>query len=895
MRKTCAAAAVLATLIIVAACSETSRDGGIPTAPRSSSVNPSGFTLGKCTTLSDLNALAALVFANGSPNVNSVLGKLKNLDKDVQRKDTASSHAHAQEIVGFVQKKAAQGTLVAPQAVIKAFISGVMCYGGLSADTFLILPSDQPLVVTTSSGNSGISLQGSTFTEPTILTITILDPNGPSPLHTKLDQYPTYISITTSSSLTKPAVVAICLSVSVPASIFNRLRLGHQATAGFEITPPADPSFLSCPSSLASASRMPGWLKSLASLVLPKPLFARWQDPLRSGGVGGSATEFSPFDAVDPLLGFTGGVGGSATEFQINPGTPKLLGPPSGASSSISSSTGPRLSGPGSSTPGGQSPNTPRSSTVSGGVCTSVDATVGTALDPLCRPVVTLSTHNGTLLQNVPVSWLVTAGGGTIAPDAIDTQTCGAIGASAATQTDVNGKAGICWTLGPAGGANKAAATPSPGGDVPAGVTFSPPILFFAATGIKITPTATAVGANVVFDGLPHPGSGTCSNGLTPALTYFSGFVPVNVGLDTVIVTCGAGSATYNTVTAKAAISITPATPLVNLVCPPVVSFTGAVQNPCTASATGAGGAPLGTVPVNYSVAPPNDVGSYLATATFIPSGNYGPAVATSNFQVTFSFSDGFETESGWTGTGFWNRSTLLNQSNQPINNAAFPAFVDAAVGDASGGKLPSPRTGSYAFWYGNPSQGNYLGTQAAGDLPGSGGTSTAPNSGYLASPVITLPLATGTTLALGFDTWWEIESVNPSTFDIMRVAVVDVATNTVTSLGVLNPPADPTSAHPTSTPLTSGGFNAPPAWTTISQDLSAFRGKTIRLLFTFETRDVLYNGFRGWLIDNISITTGSGPSFTRRPVGSRLGQSSQAVPVLSGSLYPEQPSRPRP
>ena len=73
-----------------------------------------------------------------------------------------------------------------------------------------------------------------------------------------------------------------------------------------------------------------------------------------------------------------------------------------------------------------------------------------------------------------------------------------------------------------------------------------------------------------------------------------------------------------------------------------------------------------------------------------------------------------------------------------------------------------------------------------------------------------------------------------------------------------------------------------------VTQDVTAFRGKTVRLFFTFDTRDVLFNGFRGWLIDNVSVTTQSLLAAPFAPQASGLAS------LRTGTLSPEQPRRPR-
>ena len=245
---------------------------------------------------------------------------------------------------------------------------------------------------------------------------------------------------------------------------------------------------------------------------------------------------------------------------------------------------------------------------------------------------------------------------------------------------------------------------------------------------------------------------------------------------------------------------------------------------------------------------------------------------------------DGFESPSGWTGSGSWIRSTLTN-SPTPIKNIAYPTYVTAASGDGSMGDLPAPFSGSYAFWFGEDasghptSVGNYMGQQIANDAANSGGESVAQNSGTLTSPVI--ELAPGLDADLMFDTWFEIESFDPDRFDFMRISVEDVGTGDVTVLGLLNPTVDPNG--PPNVPYTSGGYDQPPVWFNVSQSLSAFSGKSIRLIFEFETVDVLYNGFRGWILDNVRVVTA--PPI---PAGSAM---LVASPPAGGGLNPDRPA----
>ena len=548
--------ALLSIAALLGACSDRKGTAGLPTGPgaadskvkddrererdRGRDREHDGRT-GRCLDEEELESLVNRVFTSRSPNARSALGKLEAIEKLLDKRNVAAARDIAQNLITFIQDKARDGRLGGTPAQVQELIDGIRCLVGLTTDTFLIYPTDAPQVRLSSDGQAGVFLQGNTVDVPTLITITILPPTS-SPLVTKLDQFPSFAELSSSSTLTKPAIVAVCPDPAVPPDVRARLRLGHQATAGFEITPAADASFLTCPAGTVLGP-VGNLLKSLASLVLPAPVYAK---VMAGGGVGGTATEFSPFGPVDPVLSAGGGVGGTATEFLMIP---------SPDSAAAGSNRGPRLpTQPRVLVPGR------RFNLTVAGVCVSVDAIFGTPLDSACRPVVTLTTRLGTIMQNVPVGWAIGLGGGTAAPEARDTRACGAFGTTASTSSDASGKASVCWILGATPGTNTVKATPTAGGDAPAGVTFSPPHILFTASALPITPTASATGGSFAYSGLGQPGSGTCSDGLTPALSYSSGSAPVNAGSYALTVTCGAGNPLYATVTATATITITPLT-----------------------------------------------------------------------------------------------------------------------------------------------------------------------------------------------------------------------------------------------------------------------------------------------------------------------------------------------
>ena len=52
----------------------------------------------------------------------------------------------------------------------------------------------------------------------------------------------------------------------------------------------------------------------------------------------------------------------------------------------------------------------------------------------------------------------------------------------------------------------------------------------------------------------------------------------------------------------------------------------------------------------------------------------------------------------------------------------------------------------------------------------------------------------------------------------------------------------------------TSGEYNQAANWIPVTVNLGGYLAETILLRFTFDTHDGLYNGFRGWFIDDIKI-----------------------------------------
>ena len=218
------------------------------------------------------------------------------------------------------------------------------------------------------------------------------------------------------------------------------------------------------------------------------------------------------------------------------------------------------------------------------------------------------------------------------------------------------------------------------------------------------------------------------------------------------------------------------------------------------------------------------------------------------------------------------------NITNQALYDpASQTGYVLLAPDDTSGGKIPDPAGGNQCFWYGNAStadgieaQGNYLdvfdlayASTLDGGTSGTLSTTYYENYGFLYSPVIDLSDVTPTTpVSLTFKTWWEIESTNPNAdgYDRMTVEVTTDGTTWI-PLARLNPISDPQDTVVRSPiPFSNMGYNSAPSW--IQQEaipLYGVQGQTIQLRFYFDTWDDNYNGFRGWLIDDIMVQAKEG------------------------------------
>lgn len=636
MQRSFAVVAVLAVLVL-AACG-TSDSVVAPGAGRAG-FKPLASVGCTATNWDALKAEADSVMTAGSPSAQSVLGKLDNLIHQCTQENDATAKARAWDIVQFVLNKYQQGALnplVPPGSTaekeVRDFVNHVLASAGIDIqyvnldNAWIVNPGDGMQTFVTKDSAAALVVSGADVDATTLITAEPLPPD-PGYLVTDLDQYPRYyrfqkqaidgLSGPDHSDFNNPVTVAICVRMpnSVGDEVYQRLRIAAQhspGVTGFEVTAPATlPPELDCGTATSSAR-----LKSAATglrLGTGSGSAAIIGDDgsglVERGGVGGQADNFSDFGVVDPQLSARGGVGGQADNFRPIGGVSLVLHNPSN--------------------------------------CSTVDVPRGTEVSLDCRPMMTFRTEIGnTPLDGIPVTFSVLAGGGQVAIEDPADHSCGTFGSSVTAYSAMGtGEARVCWRLGTNAGLNQVGAKAGEGGDASAGTYFAytgvegttadPNGVVFSANGLKTEPLASATGGAFVFNNAAHAGGGTCSDGLTPALSYTPGgtTAPVNAGSYTLTVTCGDGGINYNDVTATAGITITPGPVTVTVSCPASVPYNGAVQAPCTASVSGDGLSQ--SLPVTYTPSSPQNAGTYGAAATYSGGGNYQGNSGAGTFDIT--------------------------------------------------------------------------------------------------------------------------------------------------------------------------------------------------------------------------------------------------------------------
>lgn len=400
----------------LAACGDTgssaTRTPELPAPPSAASLTTATCAL----SAAEVRSLMIVVFS-GTPDENSVTGKW---DVIVQ-KYTSGNAGEIQDakektfqLVEFILRKRAQKGLN-PNVTDEQFaflLEQIYCNIGEFIDigdpddVWLVPVGNTLTTFVTEDKLSGIQFQSNAVSVNTIVTAVRRDEAA---LQTLLDKYPFVYdwSLAPSQVLLTPATVGVCpdpgLIEAAPEpnkqALLDRLVLGHQnATNGFDVlarVPIPTAMVLDCGEindGTTTASTGRRILEFLGELFLPAEVQAA-RVLLRTGGIGGSTSEFSSFGPVDSKLNLTGGVGGSTSEF-------------SRADALLVASLS-------------EDP-------------TTIDGTVGTQRDDALLPFITVATDRGTVIPGIGT--LFTTGAPATTTPIGNATVCGSN-----SQTDVTG------------------------------------------------------------------------------------------------------------------------------------------------------------------------------------------------------------------------------------------------------------------------------------------------------------------------------------------------------------------------------------------------------------------------------------------------------------------------
>ncbi|MCD6418420.1 gliding motility-associated C-terminal domain-containing protein [bacterium] len=172
---------------------------------------------------------------------------------------------------------------------------------------------------------------------------------------------------------------------------------------------------------------------------------------------------------------------------------------------------------------------------------------------------------------------------------------------------------------------------------------------------------------------------------------------------------------------------------------------------------------------------------------------------------------------------------------------------------------LPSAHSGNRAYWCGTDifyNNGTFIGDDyITPGLPDDGGQSYCWAEATLITPIFNT--AGYSDVYMSFWTWWEVECIDIYAFDLMIIEI-SVDGGAWTALDTLNPPFSRLTGWDEWESYSSGGYLQYGHWVLWTYDLSAYAGSNLQFRFHFDTVDGLFNGFRGWLIDDFYI--GPGP-----------------------------------
>jgi hypothetical protein len=347
-------AAVLASAVLITACSNESRNITEPVQPpASASIVPAG-----CPTVTQTAQMIVALYPKG-PDRLVAAATYATVLLYINTGHQADARTLVFRLLDFTLQRLNAGKLIggyslATRQLLLQFETGLYCTVGLST-TGLVLPGDpgnqgtvnkvvfpsaSPQNVVTPNGKAGVKIPSNSLGAAVLVTIV---PLSEPPLTTTLDQYGPFsdVKVTPEAAIIDNLSVGICLDngLQIPTVYLahNVTQLvSNVPTPGIEVLPPG--AFISglCgivtpPSSMSgrqvfdlaangdvrSATKMLG--SALADLILPTSANAT------GGGITGTTKKFSPFGGVDTKVYMTA----NSPTSQTAPAGSPVASPPS--------------------------------------------------------------------------------------------------------------------------------------------------------------------------------------------------------------------------------------------------------------------------------------------------------------------------------------------------------------------------------------------------------------------------------------------------------------------------------------------------------------------------------------------------------------------------------------
>lgn len=347
-------AAVLASAVLISACSNDSRNSTEPVPPPvSESIVPAG-----CPTVTATAQMIVALYPKGADRVTAAAAYAVIL-LYINTHHQADAQTLMFRLLDFTLQRYNAGKLIggylpATQLALFNFEKGLYCTVGLSSTGLVppgnpgdggtvnkvVFPSASPQNIVTANGDAGVQIPPGSFTGPAVLvTISPLPGTGPTgPLNTKLDQFGPFsdVKVTPELALNTNVSVGLCLDDGVQLSTVFLAHniLNNAGTPSIEVLPPGvtinglcgittgsisgrKVFDLAANGDIRSATNMVG--SAFADMLLPTNANAT------GGGITGTTKKFSPFGGVDTKVYMTA----NSPTSQTAPAGSAVASPPS--------------------------------------------------------------------------------------------------------------------------------------------------------------------------------------------------------------------------------------------------------------------------------------------------------------------------------------------------------------------------------------------------------------------------------------------------------------------------------------------------------------------------------------------------------------------------------------